>query len=130
MNTHVRRQPPAAKEGIILLVCGGRDYNDRDAVFDALDHVAKKRGVDVLIHGGAPGADSLAGQWAELRGVFCLAFIADWNKYGKKAGPIRNRLMLTMNPNGVVAFPGGIGTADMISQAKAQGVNVWEPYAC
>ena len=41
-----------------------------------------------------------------------------------------SRAGLTFNPVGVVAFPGGTGTADMVRQAKAKGVNVWEPVKC
>jgi predicted Rossmann-fold nucleotide-binding protein len=36
--------------------------------------------------------------------------------------------MLDMKPDGVVAFPGGDGTADMVRRARAAGVKVWEPY--
>lgn len=54
-------------------------------------------------------------------------FPADWGSLGKAAGPIRNSLMLTeANPSLVIAFPGGKGTADMISKARAAGVKVIE----
>lgn len=111
-----------------VLVCGGRDYADGDAVFRALDRVRAGRGIAILIHGAAPGADDLAGQWAHERGVPILPFPANWRGYGKGAGPIRNRQMLEEGrPDGVVAFPGGRGTADMIRQAEAAGVPVWRP---
>lgn len=113
---------------ISILVCGGRDYSDKESVFAALDHMAKSRVIELVIHGGASGADSLAGEWADARGIFSIACMADWKARGKKAGPIRNKMMLTLKPDGVVAFPGGSGTADMIRQAKAAGLNVWEPF--
>jgi hypothetical protein len=50
---------------------------------------------------------------------------ADWDKYGKLAGPIRNREMLEQNnPELVVAFPGGNGTADMVRQAAAKKIEI------
>jgi hypothetical protein len=55
---------------------------------------------------------------------------AEWKKHGKRAGPLRNMRMLEeWKPDGVAAFPGGSGTADMIAQARNAGVKVWEPCA-
>ena len=114
--------------GMRVLVCGGRDYADRDAVFAALDHLAHRRGVAVVIHGAARGADTLAADWATARNVPALPFPADWKRAGKAAGHIRNQRMLDEGrPDGVVAFPGGTGTADMIRRSKAAGLKVWEP---
>lgn len=113
-----------------LLVCGGRDYADGDAVFRALDMARAERGVALVIHGAARGADTLAARWAAARGVPAQAFPADWETHGRAAGHIRNARMLREGrPDGVIAFPGGRGTADMIRQAEAAGVWVWEPMA-
>ena len=108
-----------------VLVCGGRDYPDRHHVFWALDKVRAKHGTIEICHGGATGADTLAGEWAKVRDAACQKFDADWS-LGKKAGPLRNARMLDeFKPDGVVAFQGGRGTADMIRQAEAAGVPVW-----
>lgn len=115
-----------------LLVCGGRDYDDRKAVFAALDRVHRERGIDLVIHGAASGADRLAGSWADVNYVRVAPYPVlpkEWQTSGKKAGPLRNKQMLEWEkPDGVVAFPGGRGTADMIRQAKRAGVPVWEPF--
>ena len=114
---------------MILLACGGRDFTDRDAVFRALDRAHAKRPVTMLIHGAARGADTLAGEWADDRGILSAAVKALWDKHGRQAaGPIRNRGMLELRPDAVVAFPGGAGTADMMTAAREAGVLVWEPY--
>jgi hypothetical protein len=76
----------------------------------------------------AKGADTLAGEWAKARGITVLACPADWKKWGKMAGPIRNKEMLTYTPDGVVALPGGKGTEDMVMQAVAAGLPFWRPY--
>jgi hypothetical protein len=110
-----------------VIVCGGRDYWNRDHVFAALDRLLRLRGIDLLIQGGATGADALAKQWCELRGVKCKTCPADWGRLGKRAGYVRNRYMLTFMPDGVVAFPGGRGTADMCRAAEESGVKVWRP---
>lgn len=118
---------------MILLVTGGRYYAGRAAVFAALDRVHAKRPIARLVHGGADGADTLAGEWAAARGIPCRVYGVskyEWMHYGKGAGPMRNARMLEdAKPDGVAAFPGGSGTADMVKKARAAGVPVWEPMA-
>ena len=106
-----------------LLVCGGRDYSGRDEIFAVLDGMP----VSVVISGLAPGADTLAIQWAHSRKISLLCFPANWKAHGKAAGPIRNQKMLDEGkPDLVLAFPGGRGTADMVRRAKQAGVTVVE----
>jgi hypothetical protein len=110
-----------------VLVCGGRDYHDAKHVWDVLDLVHAKRGVAVLIHGAARGADCIAAAWAADRSVPAEAYPADWQRDGKRAGPMRNAKMLAEGkPDVVVAFPGGRGTADMVRRAQSAGLPVWE----
>jgi hypothetical protein len=109
-----------------VLVCGGRHYNDRDALFKYLDKTLVG-GEVAICHGGASGADALADAWAKARGVPCTPYPANWKKYGRRAGPIRNQRMLDdFDPALVIAFPGGRGTADMISKAQDHGVTVFD----
>lgn len=109
-----------------VLVCGGRDYADRAAVFTELDALRERYGRLTVIQGGAPGADMLARMWCrDQNSVHMINEPADWKAHGKAAGPIRNGVMLAEHkPNLVLAFPGGHGTADMIRQAEAAGVPV------
>ena len=110
-----------SKSPVVLLVCGGRDYTNRKVVFDALD----QWNVELLIHGGATGADALADQWAKEREVNTLRVPAKWKKIGgKQAGPIRNKEMAAMKPDVLVAFPGGTGTANMIAVATEKRIPV------
>ena len=107
-----------------ILVCGGRDFADKDFLYNILDDIID---VNLIIHGGASGADSLAGEWAKKHNIKCQVFPADWGKYGKSAGPIRNQQMLDEGkPDEVYAFPGGRGTADMIARSKKAGLKVYE----
>lgn len=113
---------------MIFLVCGGRDFDDKRGLEDALDRLHAKVNVTKIISGAANGADRMATNWAWTRGIAWQEFPADWDNHGKAAGPIRNQQMLDEGkPDGVVAFPGGKGTADMIKRAYAAGVTVWEP---
>lgn len=118
----------AQRTHLRLLICGGRDFADRDRAFAALDWLLSHYPVDFVIHGNARGADRIGWDWAVKCSIDTQAFQAEWQKYGNGAGPIRNQRMLDLGqPNYVVAFPGGAGTADMIKRAQAKGVTVWEP---
>lgn len=104
-----------------VLVCGGRDYSDYEKLRIELDKI---RDISEIIHGGARGADTLAGKYAEENSIPCKRFNALWDLYGKSAGYRRNVEMLNDNPDVVLAFPGSKGTAMMIELAKKAGVEV------
>jgi hypothetical protein len=106
-----------------VLVCGSRHFNDYELLQRTLDEIR----ISVLIHGAARGADRMAGQYATSRGIPVEEFPADWNTYGKAAGPIRNSQMLKEGkPVLVVAFrhSASRGTQNMIDQATKAGVPV------
>ncbi len=106
-----------------VLVCGGRDYDDEKAMFRFLDALRPRP--NLVIEGEQRGADLLARKWAELRGILVDPHRADWDRYKRAAGPIRNGAMLRYGePHLVVAFPGGTGTANMVKQAYDAGVPV------
>jgi hypothetical protein len=103
-----------------VLVCGGRNFTDRQFIWDYLNTL---KDVECIIEGDARGADRLAGEWARHNGIPNYKYPADWTRHGKAAGPIRNTEMLR-------AFPGGTGTNDMVTKARAAEVRVvWVLYA-
>ena len=110
-----------------VLVTGGRKYQDRRMLFEVLDYCsAKNDEITLVIEGGASGADTLAREWGQARYVPVLTMFADWQKYGKAAGPIRNGEMLEKaKPDLVIAFPGGVGTENMIKQSHEAGIEVF-----
>jgi predicted polyphosphate/ATP-dependent NAD kinase len=90
-----------------------------------LDEFHEKHQIDLVIQGGARGADSIAAAWAHQRGIGCEQYEADWTTYGRSAGAIRNQRMITEGkPEYVIAFPGGRGTADMVGKAARNGIPV------
>ena len=97
-----------------VIVTGGRDYDDWVMLSEVLEFINP----DVVIQGGATGADALARKWAQLEDKKCITFPANWEEHGKAAGPIHNREMLRNHPNAaVIAFPGGKGTAHCVKEA-------------
>lgn len=114
--------PPKPPRNVI--VCGGRNYADRDRVYEVLDVIHANLPIDFIVHGCALGADKLANDWAREHGVDRLEYPADWRIHGRGAGPIRNQLMADAGAALCVAFPGGRGTADMVRRATAAGIPV------
>lgn len=110
-----------------VLVCGGRDFNNPAWLTITLDELSRGSGWTTIIEGGAKGADRQAREWAVASGIFVQTFRADWMAHGRAAGPLRNSRMLDEGqPDIVVAFPGGRGTADMMRQARERGIVVHE----
>lgn len=105
-----------------VLVCGGRDYQGDVSILMTLP-------IDILIHGGARGADLRSAQWAMTQGIHCAKVDALWDYFGKSAGFKRNSAMLLLNPDICVAFPGGVGTRMMIELCMKNNIEVWSPYA-
>ena len=107
-----------------ILICGDRNYQDWIKVQEYLDTISR---TTIIIHGGARGADSLAGNLATSLKMKVIKFSADWDKYGKAAGVLRNQQMLDEgHPDLVVYFHKDIenskGTRDMLKRATDSGI--------
>jgi predicted Rossmann fold nucleotide-binding protein DprA/Smf involved in DNA uptake len=103
------------------IVAGTRTFNDYEFLKDML----ARFDITEVVSGGARGADALGERWAKERGLPLHRFPADWNRYGKAAGPRRNRLMAE-NAQALVAFWDGEsrGTKHMIDVATELGLEV------
>lgn len=101
------------------LICGGRDFADETLFNQVMMEIMIEEGMPLrIVHGGARGADAMASRWAAKFGVQQAVFKAEWDKFNKAAGPIRNQKMLDAErPNLCIAFPGGFGTTDMLFRA-------------
>jgi hypothetical protein len=102
-----------------VLVTGGRDYADSEALWRVLSEIKPT----VIIHGGARGADTLAGEWAEWAGVPTIVVEPKW-LLGPIAGHLRNLRMLDLKPDLVVACPGEDGTRHCTTNALLRGIPV------
>jgi hypothetical protein len=115
---------------MIILVCGSRhamEVDHRQNYRNVLkEYMALWKGsysAELLIlHGDCEGVDRMAGEAARAVGIGVVEVAANWTFYGKKAGPIRNRWMLRLQPDQVVGFhhdfENAKGTTDMLTAAK------------
>lgn len=118
---------------MVILVTGSRDWTNYGVIWRALEDeivaFGSRQVKDILlIHGAAIGADRLAAIAGRRLGLGVKGYRANWDRYGKKAGPIRNRKMLDLHPHVVLAFPlpQSIGTVDCMDEAKRRGIEVKE----
>ena len=111
---------------MILLICGGRGFNDYEKLAVAMR--ALPFTPSIIVEGGARGADSLARGWAVANKVHYAEVPALWGCFDKAAGGLRNSAMLLLRPEYCVALPGGSGTRNMVDQCTRAGIPVWEPY--
>src|SRR6476661_7700023 len=106
--------PKASPQNPYVLITGSRDWDDLDIVKEELDKLAPS---SILVHGGARGADKMAGSYWKDNGGVVIDCIPDWSKYGKSAGLQRNAAMLEDHPiTSAIAFRKGFtrGTAHMV----------------
>ncbi len=110
-----------------VVVCGGRDFQDRELCFKTLDGLLEEETDVEIVTGGAGGADALGAEYAQARARELTVFKPEWDRFGKSAGPVRNRQMVSYAGEtraAVVAFWDGAspGTASTISFARQAGL--------
>ena len=110
-----------------VLIFGGRDFTDSEALYKYLDKFHRENLITTVIEGDARGADRMAGYWARKNKINLLIFKADWDKYGKAAGFIRNKQMRDEGkPDVGIACPGGVGTEMMKKLLSEKGIPVYD----
>lgn len=132
-----------------VLITGSRGWTDRDTIDYALASELDLHGPLIVVHGGAPGADMLAGRWARWMKrtnpfVAEEEHAAEWEKvcgptcwqhrrkrksgtaYCPRQGNIRNQLMVDLGADVCLAFPmaRSIGTWDCMRRARTAGIEI------
>jgi hypothetical protein len=104
-----------------VAVIGSRTFSN----FDLLEKTLLPLGTIVVVSGGANGADSLAEQYALKYNLEIIIFKADWKKFGKRAGYLRN-IDIIAESDIVVAFWDGIskGTKHSLNLAESRNIPV------
>jgi predicted Rossmann fold nucleotide-binding protein DprA/Smf involved in DNA uptake len=105
------------------IIAGSRDVTVQEVV-DAMKEI--DWAVTEVVSGNARGADAGGEYWARKNQIPVKLFPADWNKHGKSAGPIRNRLMAAYAEALVAVWDGeSRGTANMIQEAEKRGLRIY-----
>lgn len=108
----------------VVLISGSRGWTDEQTIYDVLSDLPKHA---IVMHGRCPsGADAIADRLASHLGLLTITFPARWDTYGKRAGIVRNLVMLDYQPDEVIAFWDGEspGTKHVIEEARKRQIPV------
>ena len=106
-----------------VIVAGGRDFVERSGDRVRLRNTLLKLGATEVVCGMARGADMFGHRVAKEIGLPIAEFPAEWDRFGKRAGMIRNAEMANY-ADALIAFPGGQGTLNMVAEADRRGLPI------
>lgn len=112
-----------------IIIAGCRNFEDYGIAKEFIKHILNThyRNDDVtILSGGCKGADLLGEKYAAEYGLELEIYKADWARYKKVAGPIRNREMVSVC-DGVICFwdDKSRGTRSLIDLAKKNGKEIY-----
>lgn len=107
-----------------VIIAGSRDIIDYDVLADAINESGFN--IDEVVCGCASGVDELGLIWGTNNDIPVKRMPANWNKYGKAAGPRRNVEMARYADALIALWDGkSRGTSHMIKVARMQGLKVF-----
>lgn len=113
-----------------VIIAGGRSIEPERAlrlVEDAIEASGLMDEITEVVHGGAKGIDSAANLWAVMNRLPVKVFVANWEKFGRAAGPLRNQEMASY-ADALIAIlvDSGAGTKNMIKSAHDRMLLIYE----
>lgn len=107
-----------------VIIAGSRIISNSLIIDEAIEKADFQ--ITEVVSGCARGVDTLGELWAIANGIPVRRFPADWTKYGKSAGFIRNQEMANYADALIAVWDGkSRGTADMINRAKKHGLEIY-----
>jgi hypothetical protein len=86
-----------------LAVVGSREFHNYEALKSILDPFRDK--IDMIVSGGARGADTVAQRYAKENGLSILIHYPDYKKYGRKKAPAMRNLKIADDAERMIAIP-------------------------
>jgi hypothetical protein len=112
-----------------VIIAGSRTITD----FALVENAIKESGFEIteVVSGGCAGPDQLGERWAAINNIPVKVFPADWETYGKAAGPMRNERMAAYGEALIVCWDGkSKGTANMVENALERYLQVYVKRSC
>ena len=108
-----------------IIIAGSREFDNYELLKEKVDYYTQNKSHVEIVSGCARGADKLGEKYAKERGWQIHEFPAEWKRYGKKAGMIRNQKMVEF-ADGLICFWNGEsrGAKDVINRAEKAGIKV------
>jgi hypothetical protein len=109
------------------IIAGSRHLKNRETIMECIYECPWIQEITEVVSGGAEGVDAIGEEWADIVGLGIRIFKANWNKYGKNAGPMRNRQMAAYADSLILIWNGeSKGSANMLSNARNAGLLIFE----
>lgn len=110
-----------------VIVSGSRTITDYRTVKEAIESSPWYGKIEHIFVGDARGVDALVLRWCKENGITYTRFKAEWNLYGKSAGPERNGEMIRSGGEALIAIWDGEskGTKNMMEQARRHEIPVY-----
>lgn len=106
-----------------LAIIGSRTFDNYELLYKELEKYKER--INLVVSGGAKGADYLGEVWARENNIKTLIFYPDWDKFGKRAGFIRNEDIIK-NCDCCLAFWDGVSNGTKHSLSLCEEYN--KPY--
>lgn len=112
-----------SSETFRVIVAGSRSFDDYNLLCRKLDKILSRRRNIVIVSGTARGADTLGERYALERGYVVARFPAEWERFGRSAGAVRNETMARYASACIVFWDGtSRGSQDMARKATRHGL--------
>lgn len=111
-----------------VVIAGSRNFNDYEMFANIVGEFLKPIREEyelIILSGHCLGTDLMGERYAKENGFEVEIYPAEWKKYGRSAGPKRNKQMADV-ADLAIAFPSvnGKGTQSMIKYAKQKGIPI------
>lgn len=127
--TEWEQEEKAIGNGSKVIIAGSRSFADYEKLKSVCDSILPNLYSEPrisILSGTSSGSDSLGERYAKERGYTLNRYPADWKRYGKAAGPIRNRQMVKEADAAIIFWDGqSRGTKNLIEEANRHGLKVW-----
>jgi len=121
----IKQYKKESNQEMLVLCCGSRYWKDEQTIFERLSKLPPST---TILHGDCRGADRLSAKIGKSLGFKIKAVKAEWGKYGNSAGRKRNKKMIQMKPDLVIAFHNNLnrskGTIITVNLAEEAGIPV------
>jgi hypothetical protein len=112
-----------------VIISGDRNWTCHELARRVIARLVARHGEVDIVQGSADGVDFAFVEAAYDAGCGVCSFPADWDRHGKKAGPIRNQEMVDSGADFVIAVHRGLarsrGTRDLVERSLKAGIPVW-----
>ncbi|MFD2207554.1 SLOG family protein [Kiloniella antarctica] len=106
-----------------VIIAGSRTIDDYDALETFVESIDWP--IEEVVSGGCRGVDELGERWAKGKNIPKKVLYADWVKYGREAGELRNRDMAEYADGLILLWDGkSPGASCMLRESSNAGIDI------